>query len=579
MARIVLGFILVVFMAVPAVRAQDEPLVWVQIEAKASLNEAQLAARGYAADLTDVNGFSLGRGWYAIALGPYRRDEAERVLQVYRAEGVIAPDSYIAESSDYEQQFWPIGANLLDQPAPVAPDSPPEIADAPAPLPEPEPVLETPQEARASERLLSRAEREELQVALKWAGFYAGRIDAAFGRGTRAAMARWQDANGFDITGILTTRQRADLLTQYNAVFDGLGLEIVRDNATGIAMEMPTDVVEFDRYEPPFAHFNATGDIDARVLLISQQGDRATLGGLYDIMQTLEIVPETGPRTLDDDSFTLIGEGALQISQTQVWLRDGQVKGFTLIWPAGDEARRTRLLDRMQDSFEWLPGTLDPAEGRGEQSIDLVSGLEIRQPKLSRSGFFVDAGGAVLTTAEAVRNCGRITIDESYEADVTLTDDGIGVAILKPRQRLAPLEVATFQEITPRLQSDVAVAGYSYGGILGAPTLTYGQLSDLRGLNGESHLKRLALNALEGDAGGPVLDTGGAVLGMLLPQSRDGGRVLPDDVSFAATNGALQDVLSRGGITPRTTSGQDRISPEALTDRASAMTALVSCWE
>ena len=129
MARILLGFIFSIFIALPAARAQEEPVVWVQIEAQPSLTEAQTAARRYGASLADVNGFSLGNGWYAIALGPYRQEEAERVLQVYRAEGVIARDSYIAASSDYQQQFWPIGANLLDgqvAPAPTAPDSPPD---------------------------------------------------------------------------------------------------------------------------------------------------------------------------------------------------------------------------------------------------------------------------------------------------------------------------------------------------------------------------------------------------------------------------------------------------------------------
>lgn len=582
MARIFLGFIFAVFIVAPAAWAQEEAVVWVQIEAQPSLNEAQTSARRYAATLADVNGFSLGRGWYAIALGPYRRDEAERVLQVYRAEGVIARDSYIAENSDYQQQFWPIGANLLDRPSgPVVPalDSPPIVAVDPAPVPtEPEPADETPREARESESRLSRDDRAQLQEAMKWAGTYEGAIDAAFGQGTRAAMARWQTQNGFEATGVLTTRQRAELLGQYNAVFEGLKLAVVRDNATGIAMELPTAVVGLDRYEPPFAHFNAIGDIDARVLLISQEGDHATLAGLYDIMQTLEIVPESGPRSLKSDSFTLIGESALKVSHTQVWLRDGEIKGFTMIWPAGDEARRTRLLARMQDSFDWLPGTLDPSEGSGAQDIDLISGLEIRKPMKSRSGFYVDTSGAVLTTAEAVEGCGRITIDESYQADVILTDAALGVAILRPRTALSPLRVATFQETTPRLLSDVAVSGYSYGGILGAPTLTFGQLSDLQGLNGEPNLKRLTLAALEGDAGGPLLDVGGAVLGMLLARA-DTGRTLPQEVSFAANNNALQEVLAKAGITPHTTTAQDRIPAETLTDRAGDMTVLISCWE
>lgn len=562
-------------LAATALWAQDEPPVWVQIEAQPSLTEAQAGARSYAASLPDVNGFSLGRGWYAIALGPYRREEAQRVLQVYRAEGVIPRDSYIAESSAYQQQFWPIGASFPEQPAVALPDQPPVIAQEPAPAP----VDETPREARESESRLSAEARADLQTALTWAGVYEGPIDAAFGPGTRTAMALWQQANGYEQTGILTTLQRTALLERYTAVLDGLGVEILRDAATGIALKFPTAIVEFDRYEPPFAHFRPKGDIDARVLLISQQGNATTLAALFDVMQTLTIVPEGGPRNLESDRFTLIGEDARHVSQTEVWLRDGEIKGFTLIWPAGDEERRKRLMSEMLASFEWLPGTLDPAEGAAaEQRIDLISGLEIRQPKLSRSGFYVDGAGAVLTTSEVVEECGRITIDETYDAEIAFTDAAIGVSVLRPNRPLAPRGVATFQELIPRLLSDVAVAGYSYGGALGAPTLTFGQVSDLRGLNGETHLKRLALTALEGDVGGPVLDAGGAVLGMLLPHQQD-GRTLPEGVSFAATNGALQKVLTQGGITPRTTSELGRIPAETLTDRAGALTVLVSCWE
>ena len=69
-------------------------------------------------------------------------------------------------------------------------------------------------------------------------------------------------------------------------------------------------------------------------------------------------------------------------------------------------------------AFARLPGTLEPIVApEGTQRIDLISGLEMRRPERARSGFFVDASGAVLTTAEAVRGCGRITLDESFEAE------------------------------------------------------------------------------------------------------------------------------------------------------------------
>ncbi|WP_412504809.1 serine protease [Roseovarius sp. SYSU LYC5161] len=573
-------FFLVVAMAalafVPGAHAQQQP-VWVQIEAQPTLSEAQEAARGYARELQDVNGFTLGSGYYAIALGPYGEQDARQVLRVLRAEGVIPGDSYIARSRDYRRQFWPVGANLLDRPVAAVPET--DTADGSRTQELPDPPLETRREARASERLLTRDERFELQTALKWAGFYDGAIDAAFGRGTRAAMRRWQQDNGYKGTGILTTRQRAELLEQYNAVLDGLGLRTVRDDDAGIAIRLPTEVVAFDRYAPPFAHYTATGDIDARVLLISQRGDENTLAGLYDIMQTLEIVPRAGPRTLDGDTFTLIGEGPLFVSHTQAWLKQGEIKGFTLVWPAGDEERRTRLLGAMQESFTRLDGALDPTAGSGEeQSVDLVAGLDVRKPRLSRSGFYVDRAGTVVTTADAVQGCARITIEEEYEARVAAEDSAAGIAVLRPVQALAPLSIAAFQQAVPRLRSEVAVAGYSYGGVLGAPTLTFGQLADLRDLDGDESRKRLELAALEGDAGGPVLDAGGAVLGMLLPETRDKRR-LPEDVSLAADAAVVQEVLAQAGISPAATSQVGQVSPEALTEQAKGMTVLVSCWD
>lgn len=595
MVRIFIALVCACLVVAPGARAQQGEPVWVQIEAQPSLAEARTRIRDYASQLEDVNGFSLGGGWYAVALGPYVRDDAESILRSLRLQGMIPRDSYIARSSDYRQQFWPIGANALNQP-PLDLNAPPaetaqddvtaeasETTAEPDPAPQEapaavEPPDETPAEARASEGELTREERAGLQEALQWAGHYNGAIDAAFGRGTRASMARWQEANGYDTTGILTTRQRGELLAQYNAVLEGLGLELVRDTDAGIAIEMPTEFVAFEKYEPPFAHYVATGDVDARVLLISQQGTQDTLAGLYDIMQTLRIVPETGPRSLDGDSFTLIGEGALQITHAQAWLEDGTIKGFALIWPAGDEERRTRLLGRMQDSFTRLDGVLDAAAGSASQNLDLVSGLEIRKPRLNRSGFFVDQGGTVVTTADVVEGCTRITIDDDHEAEVATRDDGLGIAVLRPLETLAPIAVAAFQQAVPRLQSDIAVAGYSYGGVLGAPTLTFGQLADLHGLEGEDNIKRLALNALDGDAGGPVVDAGGAVLGMLLPNRRD-DRKLPQGVSFAADNAVLKRLLEEAGITPAKTSDTSQMPPEALTDRAAGMTVLVSCWE
>lgn len=591
MTRILLSFLISLFISTHSAAAQDRT-AWIQLESHPSLAVTQQAIRAYGAQIDNVNGFSLGAGWYAVALGPFATPEqAEDVLAALRGRGLIPRDSYVAASGNFQQQFWPVGANFLDRAAveanTTAQDTQADAVqlaqaetDSPQVLPDPEIPYETPYEARQSKAQLTRDERARLQERLKWAGFYQGAIDAAIGPGTRAAMADWQAANGHEPTGIMTTRQRDQLLRQYNAVLEGLDIRTVRDDETGIRMRLPMGLVAFEKYQPPFAHFTATGEVpEARVLLISQPGDHNTLAGLFDIMQTLRIVPQEGEREIRGSNFSLTGRNSRIVSHTEASLENGEIKGFTLVWPAGDEERRTRLLDEMRDSFTRIAGVLDPAAGtREEQRVDLVSGLEIREPKLSRSGFYVDRAGTVVTTIEAVQGCERVTIDEDYDTRVIAVDNDLGIAVLRPTDPLAPIAVAAFQQVPPRLQSDIAVAGYSYGGILGAPTLTFGQLADARGLNGEEELKRLALNAQDGDAGGPVVDSYGAVVGMLLP-ARQQGRQLPEGVSFAADANALRKVLAEVGVVPAQVTGGERIPPETLSERTSGMTVLVSCWE
>ena len=582
-----LMMVMLVWSVLGAQAQQADDVVFVQIEAQPSLSLATQAAREYAGRLPDVNGFALGGGWYGVALGPYTRVDATQVLRVYRAEREIPRDSYIASPSDFRQQFWPVGANVLSQqlaPTPPATQATETAEAAPATdqtqaevATQPAQPDETRAEAQRSEARLTRDEKKDLQIALQWAGFYRGAIDGAYGRGTRGSMSAWQEANGFEVTGVLTTLQRAALLKQYTAVLDALNPQLVQDAKAGVDVIIPAARVAFEKYDYPFAHY--TGDGLEQVLLISQRGDQNTLFGLYDIMQTLDIVPLDGPRDRKERSFRLKGENGKIVSETIARLDNGMIKGFTLVWPAGDEEARTRLLAEMEKSFATTSAALEPSDSRSsDQSIDLVAGLTIRSPLRSRSGFFIDSRGTVVTAAEVIGSCSRVTIDQDAVADVVAVDSAAGVAVLKPQAALAPLEIARFSDQSPRLGSEVAVAGFSYEGALGAPSMTFGSLSDVKGLNGEDTLKRLALASLPGDVGGPVLDAGGGVLGMLLPRATT-GRSLPEDVQFAINRDAIQTVLEQAGMAGASTNSATALDPVDLSAAARDMTVLVSCWE
>ena len=593
-------------------RLQDT--IWLQIEAQPSPDVAEERARAYAALFPDVAGFVTG-GWYAIALGPFTdRGAADARLRQLKAEGLVPRDSFVAFGRDYREPFWPadlaapapvaepeaepvaeaapdaVGAATsaaiaaLEAPAdPAAPEPAAEPVGEPVAEPAAEPALleETPEEARAAEAQLSRPEREALQTALQWFGFYAARVDGAFGPGTRKSMAAWQEANGLEPTGILTTMQRDTLVAAYDLAQAELGLTPVTETEAGIEITLPMAMVEFDHYEPPFVHYRDKGGSGVKVILISQPGDQSTLYGLYDILQTLEIVPLSGERTRSERSFTIDGRSDKLASHAYAELSKGLVKGYILSWNPAEEERMTRVLAAMQSSFRSVgdkaldPGLVPLSE---DSRKGLMSGLEVRRPALSRSGFYVDAAGTVATVAEAVEGCNRITLDLRSEASLVATDAGTGLALLKPVKPLSPPSVAQLLSGPGREGQEIAVSGYSYEDKLPAPSLTFGKLEEMKGLNGEAGLARLSLDALPGDAGGPVLDAAGTVIGMLLPRDDSGSRKLPASVSYALQAATLGPRLTDAGLAPTASARTGALAPEDLNRLAEGMTVLVSCW-
>lgn len=574
---------------------------WVQVEAQPSLTQAMEAASDYASQLPNVVGFELPGRWHAIVIGPYADDVAARAaLRSLRAQGLVPTDSYTTEGDRFGTPFFPIGANLTtatpQEDAPVEQVAAPET-DAPESVevaveetgaavevvaevvPEvvPEVIDETPAQARRSEAQMDRDEKKALQVALKFAGFYNAAIDGSYGRGTRAAMADWQEANGFEPTGVMTTLQREQALLARQSVIDSLGIAKHVDTTAGIEIDLPFGLVTFDSYSPPFAKFTSKDGSGVEVLLISQSGDEDTLGGLYEIMQTLEIVPMEGERSRNKSSFSLTGRNETSVTHAEAKLTAGAVKGWLLRWPTGDSQRRDMALDAMRASFAPNGDAVLPdAYGEGAaQDIDLISGLKIRRADRAGTGFYVDAQGAVLTAAATIEECGSLTLDDSYGAQVVALADGM--ALLAPDERLAPLHVAAFDSRLPRLQSDVSAAGFAYGGRLGSPSMNFGKLAEHQGLNGEADVLRLEMEAAPSEAGAPLLAMSGGVIGML-KAAGDEARSLPENVSFAYDMERVVTFLSAQGITVSASEADGELSGAQLVDQARDMTVLVSCW-
>ncbi len=430
-----------------------------------------------------------------------------------------------------------------------------------------------------------------MQAALAWFGHYEAAVDGAFGPGTRAAIAAWQQAQGLPATGVLTRAERQRLLGARAALEAELGLEPVTESEAGIAFSLPAALVEFDRYDPPFVRYRPRGDSGIRLALVSLPGDEAALAALLARIEAEGTIPSGSPpgspptippggrREAGGRAFTLEGAGPGGGGRARVALAGGLIKGWILLWEPGAEARAARVAEALEASFRAVgsraldPGLVALAPGLRDA---MRAGTGPAPAEATASGFYVSATGQVLTAAAAVQGCAGLTIDRGIEAEVTMTDPALGVALLTPRRPLAPPAVAALARALPLAGAEVAVAGYSWGPALRAPALAWGTLAAPEGLDGEPDLARLALAARPGDAGGPVLDATGAVAGMLLPAGGAQGRVLPADVAFLRPAALLAPALAAAGIAPAA-APQGALAPADLVARARAITVLVTC--
>ena len=581
-----LGLCIAMWMALIAGASVAQDMRWIQIEAQPSLLEAETRARIYAQEFPDTQAHSIGSGWYAITLGPLPEDQADLRMSQLRARAAIPRGSFLATGANYRQRIYPIGptptavtpaqtakADVVQEEA--AQVSVSETVESAAPEPSITVHDETLSEARASEGLLSSEEKMDLQRYLQWAGYYNSTIDASIGRGTRRAMAAWQTDNGYEDTGVLTTAQRQRLRAQYFAIFDGLGLETHRDLEAGISIDLPKEVVAFDAYAAPLAHFKSQETSSpAHVFLISAAGNRGDLAAIYGVLPTLSIVPMNIEKSLNKDRFVITGAGTTTRTFITASHASGEIKGFGLIWPNQNEEQFDRLVVHMRKSFDTFSGTLDPSLSVAINDPETEFGVVIRKPAFVKSAVFVSDQGHAITDTSDLEQCSALTIGGTYDAEIIARSE-TGAGLLSPKSDFNPISYAKLGNAV-RKGDKTFLSSYPYGGRLGLASVTQATVAETSDLSGNTEKFRLDFLAEPGDFGGAILDQSGNLTGILVSQ-HDTGRVLPKNVNFAAASDALASMMQSAGL--RLSSGKtQRLDDMALIASAQNILTPIECW-
>ena len=199
----------------------------------------------------------------------------------------------------------------------------------------------------------------------------------------------------------------------------------------------------------------------------------------------------------------------------------------------------------------------------------------------SGTGFLVTRQGQVVTNAHVVERCRTVAVTtssgEATMATVIGMDKSNDLALLGTG--VARPTVAALRGGRPLRQGETVVAyGFPLSGALSSGGVsTSGSISALQGMGDDSRYLQMSAPVQPGNSGGPLLDTTGAVLGVV--SSRLGGRAGQgaQNVNFAIKAHVVRTFLGSQGVTAETSTGGRDLAIPDIADRARAFTVFIEC--
>lgn len=173
--------------------------------------------------------------------------------------------------------------------------------------------------------------------------------------------------------------------------------------------------------------------------------------------------------------------------------------------------------------------------------------------KASGTGFYIGPT-TLVTAAHVIEGCGSVAMVDGTPLEVLNADSSLDLAVLSGATdngfwlKLSALEV-------PKLGEAVTALGYPYYTSLDQGlTVTSGNVSALRGVDGSSNRVMISAPVQPGNSGGPLLNKKGAVIGVVVSRLDDQAVLeetgsLPQNMNFAVPSGPLLTFLAQSRIT------------------------------
>ena len=279
---------------------------------------------------------------------------------------------------------------------------------AKATAPKPNPVAE-------SYKALSDAERIGIQQDLIWSGDYNGTAGAEFGERAIAAVKTFQKARGYKDTGVLNPQERAVLGAVAKKKQEAVGWRLQSDPTTGVRVGIPAKLApQASKAEAGSRWASARGEVQIETF---KSAPGTTLAAAYEREQKGPGGRKVNYTVLRPDFFVVSGLQGLKKFYVRASARDGEVRGFTVMY---DQA---------------MEGTLDPVAVAMSSAFAPFPNAAIAAPPRRKveygSGIVVDGAGSVLTTRELLEGCQVITLAVLGPADKVAEDKAANLALLR----------------------------------------------------------------------------------------------------------------------------------------------------
>lgn len=275
---------------------------------------------------------------------------------------------------------------------------------------------------------ISDSERLKIQAALLWSGDYTGAIGGE--DPFLSAIKNFQKRAKSKVTGVLSPAERTNLLAAAKAHEDEFGWTIVTDPATGVRLGLPAKLVPQVRDAARGTRWSAAhGEVQIETFRIKDP--ELKLAALFEQEKKEPSNRKVESSVLRDDNFYISGMQGLKKFSVRGYARNGEIRGFTLLFDQMMETIVAPVTAAMVSAFSPYPERSSPFAAMAN-SVEYGNGL------------VVSARGHIITDRKLAAGCQVIVAAGLGDADRVAEDKDNGLALLRvygPR-KLSPLTLA-----------------------------------------------------------------------------------------------------------------------------------------